>query len=111
MRIFEITSPEEQLGLLRLIIDNTWLAIANQAEQHRQNAAKRQAQSTPKAGVRPSRKAKVMSPEKLPKKQPMTWLSPPIKQPVGTLNSFPLSNPKFYQQVLKPGFKSMQVAR
>jgi len=32
MRINEIASAEEQLGLLRLIIDNTWTAIKQQAD-------------------------------------------------------------------------------
>jgi len=32
MRINEIASAEEQLGLLRLIIDNTWAAIKQQAD-------------------------------------------------------------------------------
>lgn len=110
MRIFEITSPEEQLGLLRLIIDNTWSAIASQAQQHRQNAAPRQAPSAPKADEKPKRKDKVATPKKLPIMQRPPALSPPSKQPAA-LQTFPLSNPKYYQQLLKPGFKSMQVAR
>ena len=32
MRIHEITNPEEQLALLKLIMNNTWSAIANQVE-------------------------------------------------------------------------------
>jgi hypothetical protein len=35
MKIHEITSAEEQLGLLRIIIDNTWGAIKQQAEAER----------------------------------------------------------------------------
>jgi hypothetical protein len=31
MKIKEVTNPEEQLGLLRVIIDNTWSAIKQQA--------------------------------------------------------------------------------
>ena len=41
MKIKEITSAEEQLDLLRVIIDNTWTAIRQQAEiQAKQGAAK-----------------------------------------------------------------------
>ncbi len=43
MRIFEIANAEEQLGLLRVIIDNTWTAIAQQAERQRQEQLKQQA--------------------------------------------------------------------
>ena len=111
MRIFEITSPEEQLGLLRLIIDNTWSAIASQADQHRQSAAPRQTPSTPTTAAKHKRKAKVATPTKLPKKQTVPALSPLAKQPGAMLKTFPLSNPQYYQQFLKPGFKSMQVAR
>lgn len=42
MRIFEIANAEEQLGLLRVIIDNTWTAIAQQAERQRQEQLKQQ---------------------------------------------------------------------
>jgi hypothetical protein len=50
MKIKEVTNPEEQLGLLRVIIDNTWSAIKQQADaQARQKAA----QPTP--SQRPSR--------------------------------------------------------
>jgi hypothetical protein len=41
MKIYEITNPEEQLGLLRIIIDNTWSAIKQQADTNRlQKASK-----------------------------------------------------------------------
>ena len=41
MRINEIADAQEQLALLRLIIDNTWTAIKQQADlQARQQAAK-----------------------------------------------------------------------
>ena len=32
MRIYEITDAQGQLELLRTVIDNTWTAIAQQAE-------------------------------------------------------------------------------
>ena len=113
MRIFEITNPEEQLGLLRLIIDNTWSAIASQAEQHRQSTTPRSATSKPKLTANVIRKTKLMSlsPAKLEKMKPSSALSNSGNKPAATLQSFPLSNPQFYQQFLKPGFKSMQAAR
>ena len=33
MRLYEFADAEAQLALLRTIIDNTWTAIAQQAEQ------------------------------------------------------------------------------
>ena len=41
MRLYEIANAEEQLGLLRLVFDNTWAAIAQQAEQQKRAAAAR----------------------------------------------------------------------
>lgn len=64
MRISEFTNAEEQLGLLRLIIDNTWGAIKQQADaQARQRAV--QANAKPKA--------------KAPKKVP--YVAPQIQIP------------------------------
>ncbi len=39
MRFFEFADAEAQLGLLRTIIDNTWAAIAKQAEEQKQAEA------------------------------------------------------------------------
>lgn len=111
MRIFEITNPEEQLALLRLIIDNTWSAIASQAETHSQSSTPQPPLSTPTIAAKLKRKAKVVSTAKLPKKQTTAALSPPVKQPVTTSKSFPQKNPQVHQQFVKPGFTSMQVAR
>jgi hypothetical protein len=43
MRFFEFADAEAQLGLLRTIIDNTWAAIAKQAEEQKQAEAQRKA--------------------------------------------------------------------
>ncbi len=43
MRIDEIASAEEQLGLWRLVSDNIWQAIATQAEQERRARAEKAA--------------------------------------------------------------------
>ncbi len=51
MRIFEVTNPEEQLGLLKLIIDNTWTAIQQQADEQRARDATKKLQSK----LKPSR--------------------------------------------------------
>ena len=55
MRLYEFTSAEEQLGLLRVIIDNTWAAIAQQAKQQKAVEAPRKAKAMPrktKGGIR-----------------------------------------------------------
>ena len=49
MRIMEIANAEEQLALLRLIMDKTWDAVAVQAEQQKRADAERKAQA--KEGV------------------------------------------------------------
>ena len=48
MRIDEIASAEEQLALWKLISDNTWQAISQQAEAERQQRAEKAAQRKPK---------------------------------------------------------------
>ena len=75
MRMDEIASAEEQLGLLRLIIDNTWTAIKQQAD-----AEVRQKTSQPKpVKVKPAPKVKpaqmAAPPKPLPKPKPIQPLS------------------------------------
>jgi len=48
MRLEEFASAEEQLALWRLISDNTWLAINQQAEAERMQSAARAAQTKSK---------------------------------------------------------------
>lgn len=45
MRLYEFTNTEEQLGLLRIIIDNTWTAIAQQAKQQKDAESQRKVQA------------------------------------------------------------------
>ena len=45
MRLYEFADAEAQLALLRTIIDNTWTAIAQQAEQQKRVDAERKAQT------------------------------------------------------------------
>ena len=73
MRIFEIANAEEQLGLLRVIIDNTWTAIARQAELQRQEQLKQQA------------KAK-KSPKRVAKSSPIKRVAKPLSPKNNTLN-------------------------
>ena len=52
MKINEITNAQDQLELLRNIIDNTWTAIKQQADaQARQANSKKQ---VPKSGFKPT---------------------------------------------------------
>ena len=54
MRFYEFADAEAQLGLLRVIIDNTWSAIAQQAAaQKKAAAARRQQTSTKPRPVKP----------------------------------------------------------
>ena len=45
MRLYEFADAEAQLALLRTIIDNTWTAIAQQAEQQKRVDAERKTQA------------------------------------------------------------------
>lgn len=77
MRMNEIASAEEQLGLLRLIIDNTWTAIKQQADAE---ARQRASQPKPvKVKAVPKIKPAPMAapPKPLPKPKPV--LSSPLK--------------------------------
>ena len=71
MRMNEIASAEEQLGLLRLIIDNTWTAIKQQADSE---ARQKATQSKP-IKVKSVSKAKpapmAAPPKPLPKPKPI----------------------------------------
>lgn len=86
MRIYEFTNAEEQLALLRLIIDNTWSAIQTQANQQKAqrvaqaSKAKPKAQAKPKLAPRPS-KALPSTPKIV--QAPISQLAKPtpIKQP------------------------------
>ena len=69
MRINEITDAQGQLELLRTVIDNTWTAIAQQAEQEKRAEAERKAKAKPKP-----RSSK-------PIKAPYASPPPPLKKP------------------------------
>ena len=83
MRIMEIANAEEQLALLRLIMDKTWDAVAVQAEQQKRADAERKAQ----AKLKP-RSHKSLSIPKAPSPPPLKNPKPPLtKQPTPTLSA------------------------
>ena len=61
MRFFEFADAEAQLGLLRTIIDNTWAAIAKQAEEQKQAEAQRKANAKLKPRKRKAGMGKAVS--------------------------------------------------
>ena len=81
MRISEITDAQGQLELLRTVIDNTWTAIAQQAEQEKRAEAERKAQAKLKPRSRKAVKAPYASPP------------PPLKKPKPLTANKPTPNP------------------
>jgi hypothetical protein len=63
MRFYEFADAEAQLGLLRTIIDNTWAAIAKQAEEQKKAEAERKAKArVAKGSKKGSKKARPRPP-------------------------------------------------
>ena len=86
MRISEITDAQGQLELLRTVIDNTWTAIAQQAEQEKRAEAERKAQANLKPRGKKSSKGtsiRIPAPPPPPTKKPQ---APLTKQPPPHLN-------------------------
>ena len=81
MRINEITDAQGQLELLRTVIDNTWTAIAQQAEQEKRAEAERKA------------KAKLKPRSSKPIKAPYASPPPPLKKPQPQSANKPTPNP------------------
>lgn len=80
MKVKEVTNPEEQLGLLRVIIDNTWSAIKQQADARaRQKASQPTSKVKVKAPKPPKQAPYTSKPKPLPKPKP---LYPAKPQPV-----------------------------
>ena len=87
MRISEITDAQGQLELLRTVIDNTWAAIAQQAEQEKRVEAERKAQAKLKPRAKKSSKGtsiRIPTPPPPPNKKPQAALA---KQPPSPLNN------------------------
>ena len=109
MRLYEFADAETQLALLRTIIDNTWTAIAQQAEQQKRLDAERKAQVKLKPRAKKSSKGtsiRMPTPKPPPPKQPQ---APLAKQPPSPLNKpnpnalnavkpLPPTNPQLKQQ-------------
>ncbi len=78
MRFFEFADAEAQLGLLRTIIDNTWAAIAKQAEKQKQAEAQRKANAKLKPRKRKAGMGKAVS---VPTPKPPSPPLPPKPKP------------------------------
>jgi len=78
VRIKEIANAEEQVGLLKLIMDKTWEALATQARQQSQQKAS----TKPSAiKVRTPKATHVPQPKKLPAPpNPQQQKQPPLQQ-------------------------------
>ncbi|QWE00462.1 hypothetical protein FD967_10625 [Polynucleobacter sp. JS-Mosq-20-D10] len=72
MRINEIANAQEQLELLRLIIDNTWSAVKQQADIQSRQLATKPRTTKPKA---PKQAIRIPTPPK-PKPLPKPTLTP-----------------------------------
>jgi hypothetical protein len=105
MRFYEFADAEAQLGLLRTIIDNTWTAIAQQAEQKRRADAERKAQAKLKPRTKKSSKGaslRLATPVTPPPKKPQAALpqqpppaqSKPTPNTSSTLKPLPSANPQ-----------------
>ena len=89
MRFYEFADAEAQLGLLRTIIDNTWSAIAQQAEEQKKAEAERKARARGSKGSKKgAKKARPRMPSiSLPPPQPLK--APPTSQPHQASNKVP----------------------
>ncbi|MCX9597642.1 hypothetical protein IG521_04160 [Vibrio cholerae] len=82
MRFFEFADAEAQLGLLRTIIDNTWAAIAKQAEEQKKAEAQRKANAKLKPRKRKGSMGKAVNmPTPKPPPKPKVANSQPKPQP------------------------------
>lgn len=105
MRISEITDAQGQLELLRTVIDNTWIAIAQQAEQEKRAEAERKAQAKLKPRSKKSSKGtsiRIPTPKSPPPKQlqallakqPPSPLNKPNPNALNAINPLPHTNPQ-----------------
>ena len=79
MKVKEVTNPEEQLALLRVIIDNTWGAIKQQADTYAKQKAQQPVAKPKKRGANPKPIPYAAKPPPLPKPRAAY---PPKPQPV-----------------------------
>ena len=122
MRISEITDAQGQLELLRTVIDNTWSAIAQQAEQERKAEVARKANAKPKS--RTTKGAKVLpkiSSSPLPTLRTPPTLPPTNQQAssakainptvVDSENSQPFANPLPKHQFTSTAISSKSLSK
>jgi hypothetical protein len=99
LRIYEITNPEDQLALLRMIMDNTWAAISRQRQS-------KIPITKPNVVISPSKAIKT-KPASKPKKVPYAAAPKPLPKPK-PLSPPPLQLRNQQQKVLpKAPAKSM----
>ena len=67
MKIKEITNAQDQLSLLRVIIDNTWSAIKQQADTEARQRASKAVNTKPKVVKAPKKPPYAPQPKPLPK--------------------------------------------
>jgi len=94
MRLSEFASAEEQLGLLRIIIDNTWTAIKQQADVQARASASKKLQK-PKAAPRKSATSK-----------PVSIRIPKPLSPITHINTKASANKQSFAHHQKPTAKS-----
>ena len=93
MRLLEFASAEDTLELWRVISDNTWASISQQAEQERQERAAKAAQTkTPRKRLGKSMRKSSSSPAptiapKLPSAKPLTPNAKPNVAQTGAANA------------------------
>ena len=94
MRLYEFADAEAQLALLRTIINNTWTAIAQQAEQQKRMDAERKAQAKLKPRAKKLGKGtsiRIPTPKPPPPKQPKSPLAIPPPPPLDKPNPYVLN--------------------
>lgn len=70
MKVKEVTNPEEQLGLLRVIIDNTWSAIKQQADAYARQKSEQPVAKPKKGTANPKPPPYAAKPPPSPKPRP-----------------------------------------
>lgn len=99
MRMYEIANAEDQLGLLRVIMNNTWSAISQQAsartKQKAAQASKPKAKA-PKAPKMPKAKAVSLSQRAMPTPvaRPIQAVQQKVVKPVAQTKTIAPSQPK-----------------
>ena len=117
MRISEITDAQGQLELLRTVIDNTWTAIAQQAEQEKRAEAERKAQAKLKPRSKKSSKGtsiRIPTPPPPPTQKPQAPLAkqqpPTLNKPnpnvLNAVKPVPSTNPQLKQQPINTAINS-----